>query len=129
MAKRKITAPYLKINGSLEAPFADSIEVDDGLASVVVEALTTGAGGAETVHGEDISTCIGEVMCKFPATSEMMEKARQWKANTAGNTIEFYEVGLLRTMYGASSTEPQRVAFTSSEGGFTVTFKGDPMSK
>lgn len=128
MAEKLIANPFLEINDEKIATYGNSIVYDPGLPDINVTAISAGGGTVKTVHGVDVTTAVGSIKFKIPATKETDDHLSTWKANVGTNVIKFYEDDLQKTMLGASFAEGREIELNASEGGIEVTFKGDPMS-
>jgi len=128
MGQRLIAAPYIEVNDEKIAVYGNSVVVDEGLPDINVTAMSSGGSSVETLHGVDITTAVGMVKFKIPATKETADRLSTWKANVATNVIKVYEGNYEKTMLSASFSEGRDVELNASEGGIEVTFKGDPIS-
>lgn len=127
MAKKTIANPFLEINDVKISVYGNSIVYDNGLPDINVTAISAGGGNVETVHGVDVTTSIGMLKFKLPATKETDDFLSVWKALVGANVIKFYEDTLVKTMLGASFSDGREIELNASEGGIEITFKGDPM--
>jgi len=131
MSFKRISVPQIVINDEVWRIVPNSFVYDAGEAEINVVAASTGGGGIESVHSENVENAVSS--CKFDIflTQETDGYIADWKSNVAGNVIKVQErnpngANFVRTFPGMSLV-PKIERNASADGVTSLEWMGDQM--
>ena len=89
-----LSVPSIKVNNDVIGLVPNTFKYTSGDGEVTVRAGSTGGNNAVSVHTQDAETMYSKVMFSIFATTDNIQKVRDWKAAIAANTVSAVQRGI-----------------------------------